>query len=98
MKQHWQQIVISVAIVLTLGIAVFQTVRQDRLTTPIANINVRTGPNINYQTKAILKKGQAVYIVQKTDNWYKVRYDDHHFGWVASWLINQSSKIKTATN
>ncbi|WP_369403968.1 N-acetylmuramoyl-L-alanine amidase [Secundilactobacillus silagei] len=97
-KQHWQQITISLVILLTLGIAVFQTVRQDRLTTPIANINVRTGPNINYQTKAILKKGQAVYIVQKTDNWYKVRYDDHHFGWVASWLINQSSKIKTATN
>ncbi|WP_203648297.1 N-acetylmuramoyl-L-alanine amidase [Secundilactobacillus yichangensis] len=97
-KQHWQQITISLVILLTLGIAVFQTVRQDRLTTPIANINVRTGPNINYQTKAILKKGQAVYIVQKTDNWYKVRYDDHHFGWVASWLINQSPKIKTATN
>ncbi|GAX06007.1 N-acetylmuramoyl-L-alanine amidase [Secundilactobacillus pentosiphilus] len=97
-KQHWQQIAISFAILLTLGIAVFHTVRQDRLTTPIANINVRTGPNINYQTKAILKRGQAVYIVQKRDNWYKVRYDDHHFGWVASWLINQSPKIKTATN
>ncbi|GAX08277.1 N-acetylmuramoyl-L-alanine amidase [Secundilactobacillus silagincola] len=98
LKQHWQQIVISLAILLTLGIAVFQTVRQDRLTTPIANINVRTGPNINYQTKAILKKGQAVYIVQKKDNWYKVRYNDHQFGWVASWLINQSGKIQTATN
>lgn len=98
LKQHWQQIAISLAVMLTLGIAVLQTVRQDRLTTPIANINVRTGPNINYQTKAILKKGQAVYIVQKKDNWYKVRYDDHRFGWVASWLINQSPKIKTATN
>ncbi|MCH5461284.1 SH3 domain-containing protein [Lactobacillus sp. LC28-10] len=98
LKQHWQQIAISFAVLLTLGIAVFQTVRQDRLTTPIANINVRTGPNINYQTKAILKKGQAVYIVQKKNNWYKVRYDDHQFGWVASWLINQSGKIQTATN
>lgn len=97
-KQRWPQLTIAFAIILILGIAVFQTVRQDRLTTPIANINVRTGPNINYKTKAILKKGQAVYIVKKTDNWYKVRYNDHQFGWVASWLINQSSKLKTATN
>ncbi|MTV81262.1 N-acetylmuramoyl-L-alanine amidase [Secundilactobacillus folii] len=98
LKQHWPPIVIALAIVLTLGIAVFQTVRQDRLTTPIANINVRTGPNINYKTKAVLKKGQSVYIVKKTDNWYKIRYDDHRFGWVASWLINQTAKLKTATN
>lgn len=98
LKQHWPQLTLVLVVVLTLAVTLFLTVRQDRLTTPLANINVRTGPNINYRTKATLKKGQAVYIVKKTDNWYKIRYDDHQFGWVASWLINQSTSLKAATN
>lgn len=97
-KKHWPQIAITAAIMLAVCIALFQTVRQDRLTTPMDNINVRTGPSINHRSITTLKKGQAVYIVKKTDNWYKIRYDDHRFGWVASWLINQSTKLKAATN
>ncbi|WP_461244016.1 N-acetylmuramoyl-L-alanine amidase [Secundilactobacillus muriivasis] len=98
LKKYWVPMTIAAIVVLLVGITLFQTVRKDRLTAPIDNINVRTGPNINYQKKATLKKGQAVYIVKKQDNWYKIRYDDHHFGWVASWLINQTQSVKTATN
>lgn len=56
------------------------------------------GPGISYQSNGTLEKGSAVYVVKKKDNWYRIRYNDHHFGWVASWLINQNTKVKSATS
>lgn len=98
LKKHWLPMAVTIAIMIIAGGTIFATIWKNRLTVPMSNINVRRGPGISYQSNGTLKKGSAVYVVKKKDNWYRIRYNDHHFGWVASWLINQNTKVKSATS
>nr|WP_279403676.1 SH3 domain-containing protein [Secundilactobacillus kimchicus] len=98
LKTHRVAIILTVTILLAAIAVIVTSVRTSRLVVPTNQVNVRTGPGLSYRTTTELKKGDVIYVVNRKDNWYRVRYSDHHFGWVASWLVNTTSHLKTATN
>ena len=98
LKTHRVAIILTVTILVAAIAVIVTSVRTSRLVVPTNQVNVRTGPGLSYRTTTELKKGDVIYVVNRKDNWYRVRYSDHHFGWVASWLVNTTSHLKTATN
>lgn len=83
------------AVVLTL---ILVMTRQRSIVVTNPQLNVRTGPGIEYQRIATIRGKKRVTVVAKQNEWYRIRLTDHKFGWVASWLVNSHQVHKTATN
>lgn len=96
-RKNRLSILVSVSILLMAFTAISLSVRANRLVVDVNQLKVRTGPSMTYRAKKTLKRGQAIYIVSRKENWYRIRYNDQDFGWVASWLINRPTKLKTAS-
>jgi len=103
-KRYWRQLVIA-AVFIGL-VAGFTTILATHNTAVvnIANVNIRKGPGMSYNVTDSTTKGTKVHIMRRKNNWLYVRYADHKFGWIASWLVNeknsqlhQTTKISEAT-
>ncbi|WP_412990228.1 N-acetylmuramoyl-L-alanine amidase [Pediococcus siamensis] len=64
----------------------------------IDNVSVRTGPALRYQKTGTLNSGKRVTVLKKENGWIRVRYNDHHFGWIPAWLTNRTYDFQKATN
>lgn len=61
------------------------------------NLQVKSGPNISYQTTGKINAGTRVQILNRKDNWDRVVYDHSKIGWIPDWLVNNKT-LKNATN
>lgn len=61
------------------------------------NLQVKSGPNISYQTTGKINAGTRVQILNRQDNWDRVVYDHSKIGWIPDWLVNNKT-LKEATN
>lgn len=61
------------------------------------NLQVKSGPNLSYQTTGKINAGTRVQILNRQDNWDRVVYDHSKIGWIPDWLVNNPN-LKTATN
>lgn len=61
------------------------------------NLQVKSGPNVSYQTTGKINAGTRVQILNRQDNWDRVVYDHSKIGWIPDWLVNNKN-LKTATN
>ncbi|GAK47453.1 N-acetylmuramoyl-L-alanine amidase [Secundilactobacillus oryzae JCM 18671] len=95
-KQNWRSWAIWGGVLIVFIALVTSLIFQNSLVTPISNVRVHTGPNINYTVTDTLPKGQRIHVMAKRDNWYKIRYKNKS-GWVASWLVNRTNHKLKAT-
>jgi len=52
-------------------------------------VTLRSGPGSRFDRKAVLVKGQTLYISGAKGMWRKVTVHGGHSGWVAAWLIKE---------
>ncbi|WP_429970842.1 N-acetylmuramoyl-L-alanine amidase [Fructilactobacillus sp. Tb1] len=60
------------------------------------NLDVKSGPNVSYQTTGKINAGTRVQILNHQDNWDHVVYNHSKIGWVPDWVI-RNKNLKTAT-
>ncbi len=104
LKKFWRQITIALVFIgLVIGFVVLLATN-NTATVNIANVNIRQGPGMSYAIADSTTKGTKVHIMKRKNNWLYVRYADHKFGWIASWLVNEhnpqlnkTTKISEAT-
>ncbi|GEK60522.1 N-acetylmuramoyl-L-alanine amidase [Leuconostoc citreum] len=90
-------VIITVFVLITTFGSIYTLANKDRITTRPMNVQLRTGPGIQYQSAATLKKGTNLLIMEKVRGWYKVRRTDNEkIGWVASWVA-EAKTLRVAT-
>ncbi|MCM3650581.1 SH3 domain-containing protein [Metabacillus litoralis] len=52
-------------------------------------LNVRSGAALSSAVIAKVKKGQAYDVVEKKNDWIKIKLSSNSTGWVAEWLVTQ---------
>jgi len=57
-----------------------------------ADVNVRTGPGIDFQKLALLSTGQHAAVFGETDSWYEVHFDDGSVGYVADAYLTRQAR------
>jgi hypothetical protein len=53
------------------------------------NVNVRSGPGVNFPVVAKVSKGKQVTLRETAFGWYRVTFDTTD-GWIAGWLLKKS--------
>ncbi|WP_057777178.1 N-acetylmuramoyl-L-alanine amidase [Paucilactobacillus vaccinostercus] len=91
-----QIIITTLFVVLALGLT-FALTRQKTVVVSVENVNVRQGPGLKYKKVKTLKSKERLNVLAEKNDWYKVRINDHQFGWIASWLVNRRDNLKKAT-
>lgn len=91
-----QILIVSIFIILTLGLT-FALTRQKTVVVSVQNVNVRQGPGLKYKSVETLNSKTRLSVLAEKNDWYKVRINDHKFGWIASWLVNRRDNLKRAT-
>lgn len=94
----YRPLLITIAFFLVVFGLVFAMTRERTIVVNNPQLNVRTGPGIEYQQISTIHGKKRVTVVGKRNEWYRVRLNDHKFGWVASWLVNSRQVHKTAKN
>lgn len=95
--KNWIGLLTGLMILLVAGGLLWAFIQHNAVTATVSNLNLRKGPGLNYAVTAKVKKNSRLTIIEKKDNWYRVRDRQNHFGWVASWLVDSPGKLKTAT-
>lgn len=97
LKRFWRQITISLVFIgLIIGF-IFVLATHNTAIVNIANVNIREGPGMSYAITDATNRGTKVHIMKRKNNWLYVRYADHKFGWIASWLVNEHNTQLTKT-
>jgi N-acetylmuramoyl-L-alanine amidase len=60
-------------------------------------VNVRKGPGLIYNVIKQVKKGERYSIIERKNDWVKLKLPGNDTGWVASWLISEE-KAKTISS
>lgn len=92
LKSNAQRLLLINLIIIALVAAAFFSINSNEFVTVKAlAMNVRKGPGIDYDIMAQVKRGDKLEIIAEQDQWYQVKIDNKHEGWVASWLVEDDS-------
>lgn len=61
------------------------------------SVNIRIGPGLSYANMGQVKKGDKLSIISEKNKWYEVRLAGDKIGWVASWLLDNTT-VSSTTN
>ncbi|XRF76843.1 SH3 domain-containing protein [Pediococcus acidilactici] len=53
---------------------------------------IRNSPNRTAKKVGSLDQYQKVTVVSKSNDWYRIRFDDTKTGWIPSWITNRTFK------
>ena len=87
-------------VVVMLGTAVSLTVvllHKQQITVQIPNLTLRKQKGVESAPISVLKKGEHLQILKKSEGWYEVRREDESTGWVAGWLLHRQQPLKSVT-
>lgn len=56
-------------------------------------LNVRQGPGLSHDVITEVAENDRLQVIDRQNDWIKVRLNDDTVGWVASWLVNQPEII-----
>lgn len=88
-------ICLTVLLTSSLFINVKTTAANDQVTIKVDLLNVRSGAGLTYSVIAKVKSGQTYDVVEKKNDWIKIKLSSNSSGWVAGWLVTE--KKQTAT-
>jgi N-acetylmuramoyl-L-alanine amidase len=63
----------------------------EQVTINVDLLNVRSGAALTSSVLAKVKKGQTFDVVEKKNDWIKIKLSSNSTGWVASWLVTQKA-------
>ncbi|MCA0969973.1 N-acetylmuramoyl-L-alanine amidase [Halobacillus litoralis] len=68
----------------------------DKAVIQVDNLNVRTGPGLNYERTGQVNKAETFDIIKEKDNWLQISINGKQ-GWVAKWLtkVNKSEAVQS---
>lgn len=93
-KKWWG---LHLALIIIIGI-IYATLSLSKSVTVVATaMNVRTGPGVEYDIAAQVKKGQKLRVLEEDSEWLHVKTEKGKSGWVASWLV-EKEEATPATN
>jgi len=52
-------------------------------------LNVRQGPGLSHDVITTVHEDERLHVIERQNEWMKIRLDDNQVGWVASWLVYQ---------
>lgn len=52
-------------------------------------LNVRQGPGLSHDVITEVHQNDRLHVIERQNEWIKIRLDDNNVGWVASWLVHQ---------
>lgn len=58
-----------------------------QITVDVNTLNVRSGPSLDAEVSTQIYHNETYHVIEKRDNWYKIKLDENQTGWVASWLV-----------
>lgn len=88
---------ISVFVLMTTFGLVYSLANKDKISTGPDNVQLRSGPGLQYRSLATLKRGTDLIVLKDDQGWYQVRRaDNEKVGWVASWVA-KSHTLRHAT-
>jgi N-acetylmuramoyl-L-alanine amidase len=61
-------------------------------------LNVRSEAGLTSSVIAKVKEGQAYDVVEKKNEWIKIKLSGHSTGWVAGWLVTQKNAVATSSS
>jgi N-acetylmuramoyl-L-alanine amidase len=101
--------VVVAAFLLLLSVTQFDasiaTAETSTATINTPTLNVRGGPGLSYNVVKQVHKGEKFSILERKNDWLKIKLSGHSSGWVAEWLVSTkgtsnatsgSSNTKTA--
>ncbi len=62
-----------------------------------SQVNMRSGPGTDFLVLAVAEYGDSFEVLEDSSDWYKIRLNNGHTGWVASWLVKLQSTQETST-
>ncbi|MGQ4665776.1 SH3 domain-containing protein [Metabacillus halosaccharovorans] len=69
----------------------------DQVTINVDVLNVRNGAGLTYSVIAKVKKGQTYDVVEKKNDWIKIKLSARSSGWVANWLVTQKKAVTSSS-
>ncbi|GEP74831.1 N-acetylmuramoyl-L-alanine amidase [Weissella thailandensis] len=87
-------------VIVMLGTAISLTVvllHKQQVTVQIPNLTLRKQKGVQSAPVSVLKKGEHLQILKKSEGWYQIRREDESTGWVAGWLLHRQKPLKTVT-
>lgn len=90
-------VLISVLLVCLTLLLIFGLSRQKTVVIKTANLNIHSGPGIDYPIIDTTKAQQRYHVIGERNDWYRVRVTDKKYGWVASWLVNRKKPLQHVT-
>ncbi|MBM7589974.1 SH3 domain-containing protein [Brevibacillus fulvus] len=61
----------------------------------VTNLNVRSGPSQSDAVLTMINPGQKYTVLQKSGDWYQIQFGNSQKGWVAGWLVKESTGISS---
>lgn len=52
-------------------------------------LNVRQGPGLSHDVITTVHEDDQLHMIERQNEWIKIRLEDNSIGWVASWLVHQ---------
>lgn len=96
--RQWKKLLlINLGIVLVVFFAFLSLGKHETVSVTAMAMNVRTGPGVDNDISAQVKRGDELVVLKKENKWLQVRLKNRQKGWVASWLIGKDD-TSPATN
>ena len=87
---------VSICLTVLLTSSLFITVKtsatNDQVTIKVDLLNVRSGAGLTYSVIAKVKSGQTYDVVEKKNDWIKIKLSSNSTGWVAGWLVTEKKQ------
>lgn len=91
------KIIIALAFLLAISsISTVALANANSVVVQSESVNVRIGPGLSYANMGQVKKGDKLSIISEKNKWYEVRLAGDKIGWVASWLLDNTTVSSTA--
>jgi N-acetylmuramoyl-L-alanine amidase len=88
-------IVIAVILQLVIPINHIQANSNSEVKVNVDVINVRSGPGLSHKLVAQINKNERYLSLEKREDWVKIKLSKSKTGWVASWLVTETTNIQT---
>ncbi|MBU3851409.1 MAG: N-acetylmuramoyl-L-alanine amidase [Candidatus Paralactobacillus gallistercoris] len=62
------------------------------------HVQVYAGPGLSYQKITTINSDDKIDVLTQKNNWYEVRINNNHIGWIPSWLVTNHVQYSSTTN
>ncbi|EUJ31848.1 N-acetylmuramoyl-L-alanine amidase [Listeria floridensis FSL S10-1187] len=89
--------ILSIALIAAGIMVTFAMAHANSVSVEAEVLNVRSGPGLAYDVTSQVRKNDVLQVIGEENKWYKVRLDNGDSGWVASWLVKNTT-VSAASN